>query len=339
MIKTMVSFLCCTLLLSCAKPTDPESLTPTSGGYTIVARVPTHGFAQDVEVVDTLVYIAQGEGGLAVMSVRDPARPKIIDTVFQQGVRGYAYKLACKDSIVFLASGGFGINTINVSNPYVPLFVANYSGASSTNDVEVFGTWILEAKGEKGVRFGDLFQIDPGYVNAKGSIASPGYAHGMTITADSSLIIACGEMGVAIYDLRDIGRVEGYYDDSKRYTQWIDLPGYAVDVVTFANHPIAFLACGTAGIQVVDFADSGNIRVVGGYATGGYAKEIAYSNGRLYVTTELRGLQIFSVENPASPRLVGVVDTEYALGLAVDQHYVYVADQDEGLIVIAIPPY
>jgi hypothetical protein len=79
--------------------------------------------------------------------------------------------------------------------------------------------------------------------------------------------------------------------------------------------------------------------VIGGYTTGGYAKEVAYSDGRLYVTTELRGLQIFSFENPGSPRLVGAVDTEFAMGLAVDQRYVYVADQDEGLIIISIPPY
>jgi hypothetical protein len=78
---------------------------------------------------------------------------------------------------------------------------------------------------------------------------------------------------------------------------------------------------------------------VGSYATGGYAKELTYANGRVYVTTELRGLQVLSVVNPSSPQLIGVIDTEYALGVTVDQHYVYVADEDEGLIIIAIPPY
>ena len=48
-------------------------------------------------------------------------------------------------------------------------------------------------------------------------------------------------------------------------------------------------------------------------------------------------MQIISVEDPTAPKLVGIVDTEYAMGLAIDQRYIYVADEREGLIVIAMP--
>ncbi len=326
-------------LLSCAKPTDPESLTPSSGGYSIVARLVMPGSAQDVEVQDTLAYVAQGEGGLAIVSIADRTRPSLL-SVCQEGVRGYSYKLALNDSIAYLAAGGFGINTISVSNPCLPVFVQHFSGqGTSVVDLEIFGTWLVEAKGEDGMRFADLSAGPAGYVYYRGVLEPPGFARGMTITVDSSLLVACGEMGLAIYDLRDIGRVDGYYTEATGYYAWIDLPGYAVDVVTMGNQPIAYLACGTSGVQVVDFSDTSNVRVVGSYATGGYAKEVVYKNGRLYVTTELRGLQILSMENPAAPRLVGTIDTEYALGLAVDERHVYVADQVEGLIVIAIPPY
>ncbi len=338
MFKSLSFIFCCVIVFSCAKPVDPESLTPGTGGYSIVARVPTPGSAQDVEVMDTLAFVAQGEGGLAVVSVADGARARIL-SICIDGVRGYSYKLARRDSIIYIAAGGFGINTINVARPDTAAFVAHYGGASSTTDVEVFGTWLLEAKGEAGLRFDALAGVDPGYVDARGSILGPGYARGMAITADSTLALTCGEMGLAIYDLRDIGRVEGFYDSGKRYDAWIDLPGYAVDVAVPENQKIAYVACGTAGVQVVDFSDTANVRVIGSYATRGYAKEIAYKDRRVYVTTELRGLQILSVENPAAPTLVGVVGTSYALGLAVDQRYVYVADQDEGLVIVAIPQY
>jgi hypothetical protein len=55
------------------------------------------------------------------------------------------------------------------------------------------------------------------------------------------------------------------------------------------------------------------------------------------VTTELRGLQIFDVTNINSPVRIGTVETRYAMGLAVDDKYVYVADEQEGLIIISIP--
>jgi hypothetical protein len=323
------------VLSSCAEPTDPESLTAGSGGYRVVGKTQTPGYAQDVEINDTLAFVAQGEGGLAILSVANPSGPVVL-SVCHQGVRGYSYKLARKDSIVYLAAGGFGLNTINVAQPLAPAFMINYSGASSTSDVRVFGDWLLEGKGEKGVKFDDLAQVEPGYVSQKGEILCPGYAHGMETMSDSTLLIASGEMGLAIYDLKDIGRVEGFYDGSKLYETWIDLPGYAVDVRTMGDQRIAFVACGTAGVWVVDFSDT-TARVIGSYSTGGYAKEVAYKNGRLYVTTELRGLQILSVTNPATPQLLGVVDTEFALGLAVGDRHVYVADEVEGLIIIAIP--
>ncbi len=338
MLKNVPIAVCCVIVWSCAKPSAPESLTPGTGGYSIVATVPTPGSAQDVEVQDTVAFVAQGEGGLAIVDIADRTKARLL-SICIEGVRGYSYKLARKDSIVYIAAGGFGINSINVARPQSPLFVAHYGGASSTNDIEIFGTWLLEAKGEAGLRFDDLAGLEPGYVDARGTILSPGYARGMTVTSDSTLLLTCGEMGLAIYDLRDIEHVQGFYDARKKYEAWIDLPGYAVDVAVLENRKIAYVACGTRGVYVVDFSDTANVKVIGSYATRGYAKEIAYQNRRVYVTTELRGLQILSVENPAAPSLVGVVSTSYALGVAVDSRYVYVADQNDGLIIISIPQY
>ncbi|MCK7520723.1 MAG: hypothetical protein MZV64_24995 [Ignavibacteriales bacterium] len=34
---------------------------------------------------------------------------------------------------------------------------------------------------------------------------------------------------------------------------------------------------------------------------------------------------------------MGTVETELAMGLAVDDNYVYVADESEGLVIISIP--
>ena len=340
MLKQILFLTLPVLIIGCAKPTAPESLTPGSGGYEIAARLVTPGYAQDLELNDTLIYVAQGEGGIAVVSVAVPTNPRLLSICYE-ATRGYSYKIARRDSIVFLATGGFGINTFNVGNPYAPVHMLHSGGANSTNEVAIFGTWLLEAKGEAGIRFDDLSEVDPGYMNSKGTITTPGYAHGMTTLADSTLLVACGEMGLATYDLRDVGwyggEGGGYYDTRKQYASWVDLPGYAVHVATMDNRRVAFVACGTAGVQVVDFSDTSHLSVIGGYSTGGYAKEVAYSNGRLYVTTELRGLQILSVSNTGSLALIGVVETKYALGLAVSQHYVYVADQTEGLVVVKIP--
>jgi hypothetical protein len=252
----------------------------------------------------------------------------------QEGVRGTSHKLALKDSTVYVAANTFGVSVVDVRNPLAPVATASNLAMKPAQSLYVFGSYLLAAIGETGVKIAEIsFPTQP---DIRGGLQNPGYALGLTTTPDSAyLLVACGEMGMAIFDVRDMQSGFGSY----RQVGWRDTPGYASAVATMPNRPIAFLACGTAGVQVVDFSDTTNIRLVGSYATGGYAKELTYANGRVYVTTELRGLQVLSVVNPSSPQLIGVIDTEYALGVTVDQHYVYVADEDEGLIIIAIPPY
>ena len=321
------------ILAGCAKPTDPESLTPESGGYRVVTKFQTPGYAQDVVVRDTIAYVAQGEGGVAIVSIADRTRPRLI-TVCQDGVRGYSYKIALKDSTLYVAASGFGVNVIDVSHAEAPFATVSNLSMKPAHSFHVFGNYLLTAVGETGVKIAEI--STPTLPDIRGGVQNPGYAMALTTTADGVyLLVACGEMGLAIYDVRDMRDGFGGY----RQVGWTDTPGYANDVAVMPDRNIAFLACGFGGMQVIDFTDTTNIRLVGHYATGGYAKEIAVDKHRVYVTTEGRGLQVFSTDQPASPQPVGAIDTEYALALTIDQDYVYVADEEEGLIVIAIPAY
>jgi len=97
------------------------------------------------------------------------------------------------------------------------------------------------------------------------------------------------------------------------------------------------VACGTAGFTIIDFSDPEELKIVSRYETGGYAKEILYKDGKVYMTTESRGLKIFDVRSVSAPVLIGTVKTEYAKGVDMDNNYIYVADEVEGLITISIP--
>jgi hypothetical protein len=320
-------------LASCAEPNDPESLTPDTGGYAIVSKFVTPGYAQDVVVVDTLAYVAQGEGGLAVVNIADPLTPRLV-SVCQEGVRGYSHKVAIKDSAVFVASGSFGVNVVDVINPLVPVATASNLAMKPARSMHVYGNYLFTAVSEQGIKIAEIsYPVQP---DIRGGVVTPGYAQGISTTADSAyLLVACGEMGFAMYDIRDIRAGFGDY----RLVGWTDTPGYAEDVVQLDTLRYALVACGTAGLQVVDFTDTTLVQVSGSFATGGYAKEVAFKNGRAYVTTEMRGLQVLSVANPRSPQLLGVVETEFALGVDVHDRVAYLADEKEGLIIISIPIY
>jgi hypothetical protein len=319
------------LFMGCGKPTEPESLIPGTGGYTIVKRFPTYGYAQDVLKKDSLLYIAQGEGGLMIISVVDPENPQTV-SLTTETVRGYSIKVALKDSVAYLAAGSFGLTVIDVSNPIEPLVTASNLNMKPAKNIHIMGNYMFTAISEQGVRISDISY--PTQPDIRGGISTTGYATGLTTTADSNyLFVACGEMGLSIFDISDFQEGFGIYPQ----VGWCDTPGYAEAVTVVDNESIAFMACGTSGLQIINYSDTSNIFIAGSYDSIGYAKDLLYNDHRIYLTTETYGLQIIDVSEITKPSLVGMVETGYALGLDMDDKYIYLADEVEGLIIISIP--
>jgi hypothetical protein len=317
--------------LGCAKPTDPESLEPDSGGYTIVGRYVTQGFAQDVLKRGNLVYITQGEGGLLIVDVSNPTNPVAVSTT-TEGVRGYSTKIAMKDSAVYIAAGSFGVTVINVVNPSHPVVSASNTSMKPSRNLYIMGDYLFTAISELGVKIANISDVlnpDP-----RATIETDGYANGVCTSLDSNLLlVATGEMGLQIFDISNFSAGLGTYPLMGN----CDTKGLAESITLSNTAPIAFMACGTAGLQIINFSDMNNIFVTGSFSTGGYAKELIYEDNKVFITTEGDGLQIIDVTDVSNPILIGVVQTEYALGVDIDQNYIYVADENEGLIVIARP--
>jgi hypothetical protein len=328
-IKTIFLFFSLTILFGCGTPNDPESIIGGDGGYKIVSKFPTSGYAQDVVVRDTLAFVTQGEGGLMIINIFDRRAPKEVLTLYEE-LKGYSNKVANKDSLVFVSAGAFGVSVIDASNLFDPVKATNIS-IRPAKGFDVMGDFVYTATGEYGFQVSKIVDINK--LDPRGVTSTPGFAQAVCITADTSMLVACGEMGFSMFDVSHI--IDGY--GSGTFIGWVDTPGYAEDVVDHPDLPYAFLACGTGGFYVIDYSDSANVKVVGSYSTGGYAKEVVYKNNKAYVTTGLRGLQIFDVTNISTPVRIGTVQTKLAKGLAVDDKYIYVADEQEGLVIILIP--
>jgi len=334
----MLRFSCTLLLVSlllpnCGTPVDPESIDGDDGGYKIVSKLSTIGHTQDVIVDNTLAFVAQGEGGVMIINISNPNKPTAI-SIANEGMKGYAYKVARKDSAIYLAAGGFGVTVFNVADPENPKLTETNYPLKPAKSFLVMGDFLFTTISEYGVQIASIENDKVTHPDIRGGADTPGFAQGICSSPDSNyLLVACGEMGLATIDISDL--VTGY--GTYLMAGWNDLPGYSEDVVTHPTLPYAYVACGTAGFTIVDFSDPTDLKVVSNYETGGYAKEILYKDGRVYMTTEARGLKIFDVANVSSPVLIGTVKTEYAKGLDMDDNYIYVADEVEGLITISIP--
>jgi len=319
------------LLISCGTPTDPESIIGGDGGYKIVSKYSVSGYAQDIVLKDSLAYISQGQGGLIILSVSNPNAPKFVSEL-TYGLRGYSYKLANKDSVIYLASGTFGVNTVNVADPLNPLITQENRAISPAENFHIMGNYLFTAVSEEGINITKI--IDPAHPDIRQTFFVPGYAQAVCTSTDSNfLFIACGEVGFTIFDISDFQ--DGY--NIYPVAGWLDTPGFAEDVTIHPDLPVVFLACGTGGLVIADYSDTANVKIVGSYNTVGYAKEVMYKDNKVFITTELSGLQIFDVTNLTSPVRIGTIETEYAKGLTIDDNYVYVADEVEGLIIISRP--
>ena len=321
------------LLFSCGKPTIPETVTQEdiSGGYKIVNKVVTAGFAQDVLLKDNLAYIAQGEVGLMIINVADPKNPETV-SVTSENVRGYSAKIAMKDSVVYLAAGNFGITVLDVSDPVQPVVTASNLSVKPAKNLFVMGEFLFTPISEQGVKVSDISY--PTQPDIRGNTKTPGYAHDVAVSLDTNyMMVACGELGLSMFDISQFQNGFGEYP-----LVGVGItPGYAESITLLDEKFLAFMACGTAGLQIVDYSDTSNIHVIGSFDSGGYAKDLLYKNNLIYMTTEEKGLQIIDVTDATKPRFIGLVDTEFALSLDIDDQYVYVADEVEGLIIISIP--
>ena len=317
------------LLMSCGKPNDPENLD-VSGGYKVVTRFPGFGYASDLVKKDNLLYIAQGEGGLLIIDVADIHNPEVI-SITTEDVRGYSSRIAMKDSVVYLAAGTFGVNVVDVSDPALPEVTVTNLGVKPAQSFDIFGNYLLTAVSELGVNITDISY--PTQPDIRSTFATSGYANGLVAHDTTQLLAACGEMGLCIYKISNFMQGYGIYPR----IGWCDTPGYAESVVINEDESIAYMACGTSGLYIIDYADTNNVFITGHYDGAGYAKNLALVGNRVYLSAQLGGLQVIDVSNITNPQLIGVVETEYAMGFVVDDEYVYLADEDEGIIIISIP--
>jgi hypothetical protein len=324
-------FLLSLFVFGCGTPNDPEEISGGDGGYKIVSKYTTSGYAQDVVVADSLIYLAQGEGGLMIINISDPKNPSTVSSL-TSALKGYSFKIAKKDSALYIAAGNFGVSTVNIARSDSPFVTLTNQGPRPTRDVKVHGDYLLTASSELGIGIAKVTDVT--YPDFRGAMEIYGYARGLCSSPDSSILfVASGEMGLTMLDISDMQNGFGIYPK----IGWIDTDGYANDVVCHPQLPYAYLACGSGGLVIIDYSDSADIKIAGKYNTGGYAKELIYKDGKIFITTETRGLQIIDVTNVKSPVLNAVVKTRYAMGICMDEKNIYIADELEGLIIIAKP--
>ena len=113
------------------------------------------------------------------------------------------------------------------------------------------------------------------------------------------------------------------------------IPGTANSVAVSGNY--AYVAAGSAGLQVVDVSNRQSPVVVGALDTAGDAKDVKVLGNLAYLADGSGGLCVIDVSNPALPVLVGVANVSGgARDLAVGAGRAYVAAEAAGLQIFDV---
>lgn len=106
----------------------------------------------------------------------------------------------------------------------------------------------------------------------------------------------------------------------------VQIPGYANNV-DVGNDNYAYVAAGSAGLQIVDVANPLAPSIVGSVDTPGNANDVRVVGVLVYLADGGSGLQIIDASDPTAPQIIGSLDTPgTAQDLKIANETAYIAD-------------
>ncbi|MHB1036756.1 MAG: Ig-like domain-containing protein [Pirellulales bacterium] len=292
----------------------PVDLNPTQLG-----SLDTAGVAYDVAIVGTLAYVADGNAGLQILDIANPAAPIRLggyDTA------GSAFDVVVSGTRAYVTDQSAGLVILDVSNPAAPAPLGGYDTLGSARGVAVAGTLAYVADHTGGLVIIDV--SDPAAPVERGVLATGSFAQGVTVSG-TLVYVAYGNGGLGIVDASNpAAPVALGTFDTTGYASGVDLAG-----------TLAYVADGSAGLVIIDVANPSAPVRLGGLDTSGGAHSAAVRGTLAYVADDAAGLVIIDARDPAAPLRLGGLDTSgHAYGVAMSGTLAYVADGADGLAII-----
>ena len=173
------------------------------------------------------------------------------------------------------------------------------------------------------------YGFDPSFISIEGREVTH-LPNGMFVEDDFLYTI---NSGVNIADVSDYVWAEYYpYPDRIGYYE-LSTRESTVDLVV--KNKIAYIADWVGNLEVADFSDPKNPRLITVYDAGSRLSHLQIVNNYLFAVASRDGLLIIDISNPKSPALVGSYITGSNIsGLSIVCPFIYITDSDNGLFVL-----
>lgn len=105
----------------------------------------------------------------------------------------------------------------------------------------------------------------------------------------------------------------------------------------FIQGKTAFVAAGSAGLQIVDISDPAKLKMLGSWQSPAFAEGIAVAGKTAFLANGAKGVSILDISDPSKPKSIASAYTEnYAFDVVCAGDYAYIAAGDAGLLILDI---
>ncbi|MBT3231840.1 MAG: hypothetical protein HN356_03415 [Calditrichaeota bacterium] len=335
------------IFAGCAERNTPLVSTEDYA-FKLVSQTQTSGWAVDIAIAGDSAYVAEQEGGVTIWDISNPENLKIKDTLSTSGNA----KMIEFDPITNL----FFVNTSD-----------NLGGIEFISYVDHHG--IHEPKRSfgqvgSGTMYGMAYrQVSPDTVIVTGIDATdglfirtvywdtqfnewqPGYGSSWDVISldygkmrglyydNDRIYVANNQMGIAIINM-NYGDETGGFDLTLLGS--IDTPGAARAVGVNDEKTHVIVADWESGLVIIDVTDPANPEIASTILPEGVRRAIklVVRNNVAYFLDQYDGMFAVDVNDPINPVLIGKYRTPEPTSIEVTDDYIFVTDENLGIIVL-----
>ncbi len=287
---------------------DEEGSPQPVGSYTSDDSLYAPGdnsFISSFLLADSLLMLKL-QTNLLVFNVADPFQPRFLRPIFASGVNQ-------EDGYHDAASGYTYMVYCDRSDGIV---VRKFSDLDTEEHPDQAGRW-----------FYDGSNPPAGYRFSFNSFSNDGND---LVLRDDLLFLANGRYGLTV--LRFNG--DPVLADLSVIAQ-LGLPGDALRLSL--EEDLLVVAMGGNGFAVIDVADPSRPYLRSVESPGGTSLDVEVVDEHAFLANSSKGLLVYNLSDPRHPRLSYQRESRYARRLRVDGDRVYVADRDDGLLILDNP--
>ncbi|WP_154898260.1 Calx-beta domain-containing protein [Gimesia maris] len=272
----------------------------------------TGGQAWNTQVVGNIAYVANGNAGLSVLDISDPANVIELGTY---NTPGYASSVQVIGTVAYVADGSGGLRVLDVTTPASITEQGYFDTTGTADEVQVVGTTAYVADSSAGLRVLN--------VGTPASITETGYYN--TVSADTVQIesntayITNSSTGFYILDITTPGSISEIGSFSRSGSKAVQVVG-----------DTAYLVSDSA-LEVLDISNPASISTLGTFsASGQFLRDIEVVSNIAYVTNNT-GLLILEVSDPTNIiELDPILLTDAPLSVEVVGDNVYLPSNSSG---------